>query len=109
MSASRIPRRSLDVRARRVGATLLIGNQRQAVQLSTVAARVWTLMDGRRTVEDIALTVASEHRVEVATVQRDIAELLNDLGGIGLLDESAGTPHADTGRHGAQPRVGDRR
>jgi pyrroloquinoline quinone biosynthesis protein D len=54
--------------------------------LNETAARIWELVDGRRTARDIAGVVASEYDVEVERVLGDCLSFLARLLGHGLLD-----------------------
>jgi len=44
-----------------------------------VATRVWELIDGQRTVADIAAAIADEYEVEPAVAQADILTFLGEL------------------------------
>ena len=62
-----------------------VGNLDFVYTLSPVAARIWTLLDGTRTADDIADAIAGEYEVDRDTVLSDLAELVNDLAGVSLL------------------------
>jgi len=44
-----------------------------------VATRVWELIDGQRTVADIAAVITSEYEVQLAVAEADILALLDEL------------------------------
>ena len=44
-----------------------------------VAARVWELIDGQRTVADIAAVISDEYEVQLAVAEADILAFLDEL------------------------------
>ncbi|HYZ88395.1 MAG TPA: PqqD family protein [Myxococcales bacterium] len=54
-------------------------------ELNEVAARIWTLCDGRRTARDIAAVIVDEFEVDAETARRDVAEFVRELLQDGLL------------------------
>ena len=53
--------------------------------LNPVGARVWDLVDGRRTLDDIIRAVASEYAVDTSRVQADVDFFCDDLVQRGVL------------------------
>ena len=89
-----IYRRSSDVVCRQVGQESIlvpirhnVGNLDFVYTLSPVAARIWSLLDGERTVEEIAHALCNEFDVEPAAAAADAAELLEDLASASLVSQ----------------------
>jgi coenzyme PQQ synthesis protein D (PqqD) len=87
-------RRSADVVCRTVGSESIlvpirqnVGNLDFVYTLSPVAARIWALLDGTRTVETVIETIAAEYDVPTETAQADAEELLSDLAGVSLITQ----------------------
>lgn len=90
-----IYRRSADVVCRQVGLESIlvpirhnVGNLDFVYTLSPVAARIWSLLDGVRTVEEIAYELCSEFDVEPAAAAADVSELLADLASASLITQA---------------------
>lgn len=88
----RIYRRSADVVARQVGLESIlvpirhnVGNLDFVYTLSPVAARIWSLVDGSRSVAAIADELCSEFDVDAATAAADVTTLLEDLASASLV------------------------
>ena len=62
-----------------------VGNLDFVYTLSPVAARIWTLMDGTRTADEIAEVITAEYDIDRETALADLAELVSDLAGVSLL------------------------
>lgn len=91
-SGKRVFQRSADVVCRQVGPESVlvpirhnVGNLDSIYTLSSVAARVWNLLDGTRDVENIVDTVADEFDVDRETAAADVAELIHALADIALV------------------------
>lgn len=85
-------RRSDDVVCRAVGLESIlvpirnnVGNLDFVYTLSPVAARIWALIDGVRTADEIAEAIMAEYDVDRDTVMADLTELVSDLAGVSLL------------------------
>ncbi|HYO78106.1 MAG TPA: PqqD family protein [Thermoanaerobaculia bacterium] len=96
MPESHVYRRSPDVVCRQVGAESIlvpirhnVGNLDFVYTLSPVAARVWTLLDGNRSIDAIANELSGEFEVDLSTAAADVAALLADLAGASLVSEVA--------------------
>ena len=82
------PLRHPGVRTRvEMGETTLVGpgNGGASRELNEVAARIWALCDGRRTVRDIAALVVDEFEVDLDTARRDVVEFVREMMADGLL------------------------
>jgi hypothetical protein len=89
-----IYRRSSDVVCRQVGQESIlvpirhnVGNLDFVYTLSPVAARIWSLVDGERTVEEIAHALCNEFDVEPPAAAADAVELLEDLASASLVSQ----------------------
>ncbi len=60
--------------------------------LNGVGSRVWELMDGVRTLEEIAKVVADEYDVAFDTALADVREFLGELKANNMLADGAETP-----------------
>lgn len=94
MLPNSIYRRSADVVCRQVGLESIlvpirhnVGNLDFVYTLSPVAARIWSLLDGSRSIESIAHELSNEFEVEPEAAAADIHELLSDLAGASLVSE----------------------
>jgi pyrroloquinoline quinone biosynthesis protein D len=67
------------------GVVILNPNDGQYFSLDEVAARIWELCEGDRSVAEIADVVAAEYEVEPAVVSADALEFLEELTGEGLV------------------------
>jgi hypothetical protein len=89
-----IYRRSSDVVCRQVGLESIlvpirhnVGNLDFVYTLSPVAAKIWSLLDGARTVEEIAHALSNEFEVDPSTAAADVSELLADLASASLISQ----------------------
>lgn len=92
ISANHVFRRSEDVVCRQVGAESIlvpirqnVGNLDFVYTLSPVAARIWALLDGTRTVESIVESIIEEYDVTRETAEADAQQLLSDLAEVSLI------------------------
>lgn len=88
----RVYRRSADVVARQVGLESIlvpirhnVGNLDFVYTLSPVAARIWALVDGTRSVDVIASELSGEFDVDSDTAATDVMSLLEDLASASLV------------------------
>ena len=86
--ANSIPRRREGADGQRFGEDFVVMDPegRMLRGLNETAARVWELLDGRRTARDIAGVLAREYGVGEERVLEDCLRLLERLAGHGLLD-----------------------
>lgn len=77
----RIPRPADHAVARHAGeeAILLELTSGTYFSLDAIGCRIWQLCDGNRTGREIAREIALEYEVQIETVERDVAEFLNEL------------------------------
>ncbi len=85
-------RRTQDVVCRAVGAESIlvpirnnVGNLDFVYTLSPVAARIWSLLDGTKTAEEIVGVICAEYDVDGETAMADMATLIHDLAGVSLV------------------------
>jgi len=52
--------------------------------LNPVAARIWELLDGKRTIAEIGALICDEFDVDLASVGRDVVEFLDKLLSVGI-------------------------
>lgn len=65
---------------------LLDGEHRQLMVLNEVAAASWYLVDGRRSVHEIAGTIASAVGADPSVVESDVEAFFRQLEALGLLE-----------------------
>lgn len=89
-------RRTQDVVCRSVGAESIlvpirnnVGNLDFVYTLSPVAARIWSLLDGVRTADEVVTAICDEFDVDRDTAEADVAALLHDLAGVSLVSRVA--------------------
>jgi len=94
VEGSRVYRQSSDVVCRQVGLESIlvpirqnVGNLDYVYTLSPVAARIWALLDGTRSIDAVTAQICSEFEVDRETARHDVAELVTDLAGASLLTE----------------------
>ena len=88
-------RRSKDVVCRQVGHESIlvpirnnVGNLDFVYTLSPVAARIWQLMDGVRTADEIVETICAEYDVDRDTALGDLGALVADLAEVSLISKT---------------------
>ena len=81
MDFSMICAHATDVVSRQIdGEVLLVDLQRNTLQvLNPVGARLWELIDGRRTVADLAEALIAEYAVGLAQARADVQMFCEDL------------------------------
>ena len=62
-----------------------VGDLDSIYTLNEVGVRVWSLVDGQTSVNQMVATISDEYEVDQATARQDIAELLEDLAGAKLI------------------------
>jgi pyrroloquinoline quinone biosynthesis protein D len=89
-------RRTKDVVCRNVGAESIlvpirnnVGNLDFVYTLSAVAARIWSLLDGVRTADQIVDTICAEYEVDRETAWADLNALVSDLAEVSLLTKES--------------------
>ena len=74
---------------------VVVTRGRRRVELTDRAAVIWRLIDGRRTVEDIARQLAAEYGIDVDEAAADVREVLRRLARYRLLAEDYDVSTAD--------------
>jgi hypothetical protein len=94
IDSERVYRRSADVVARQVGLESIlvpirhnVGNLDFVYTLSPVAARIWALVDGTRSIASIAGELCTEFDVDAGTAASDVTSLLEDLASASLVTQ----------------------
>ena len=62
-----------------------VGDLDSIYTLNEDGVRVWSLVDGQTSVNQMVATISEEYEVDQATAQQDIAELLEDLANAKLI------------------------
>lgn len=75
------PKRSENVAWRTIVDKVLLVNPKDSFiyPLNTVATRIWELMDGKTSIEDIIKKLCEEFDQEKSAIQKDILEFLEEL------------------------------
>ncbi len=60
-------------------AVLVLPEQGQVKVLNPVGARIWTMIDGVRTIREIAALISQEYEVESAQAETDTIQFIRDL------------------------------
>lgn len=85
------PRRHPETSFRKVGdegGLVVIPGRAEVKVLNPVAIRVYEMLDGTRSLGQIAAVVADEFEVETGDALRDVLEFVRSLAEHGMLDES---------------------
>jgi Coenzyme PQQ synthesis protein D (PqqD) len=61
----------------------------QYLTLDAIASHIWTMLDGTRSVANIAATIVDEYDATAPTVRADIDALLTELFELGLVHRAA--------------------
>jgi hypothetical protein len=82
-----IPSHSQSVISRMIEdeAVLVLPDAGQVKVLNPVGARIWSLIDGKRIVAEIANQVYQEYQVEPTQAEADTCAFLEDLKSLGIL------------------------
>ena len=62
-----------------------VGSLDYIYTLSPVAARIWTLLDGTRSVDQVVATICDEYDVTPEQAAADVDELVSDLENVSLV------------------------
>ncbi|MEA2329275.1 MAG: hypothetical protein QOE68_4234 [Thermoanaerobaculia bacterium] len=62
-----------------------VGDLDSVYVFTSVAARIWSLIDGERDVDSIVATICSEYDADPNVVRADLEELLGSLEGAALI------------------------
>ena len=89
-SRTRFQRRQNILKQEAAGTVVLLNmDDGRYFALDEVGGRVWDLCDGSRTLSEIAAILAEEYEAPAETIERDLAELMNDLTNEELVGENA--------------------
>ena len=89
-SRTRFQRRQNILKQEAAGTVVLLNmDDGRYFALDGVGGRVWDLCDGSRTLSEIAAILAEEYEAPAETIERDLAELINDLTNEELVGENA--------------------
>jgi Coenzyme PQQ synthesis protein D (PqqD) len=75
----RNPTWAADVRPRKVRGELLLAGNTEVYKLTEVAADIWQLADGTRSVAEIATALTERYDVPEDTALRDVRALMDEL------------------------------
>lgn len=78
----------LDVMIRRAGSNVYIARGQDVRKLNSVAARIWSLIDGRHTRDAIASVIAEEYEASLIEITRDVAEFIDAMKAAGFIEVS---------------------
>ena len=76
------------------GEMILVPIRRSAVDFGSIftlndtGARIWTLLDGRRTLGQVRDTIVAEHEVDAEQAWTDLVKLVNELLRVGAVLEA---------------------
>ncbi len=73
-------------------ALIVVAEQGRAKVLNEVGARIWGLVDGSRSVDDIIRSICQEFDVEVGEAERDVIGFLERLLAQGALTRISNAP-----------------
>ena len=92
IDGARVYRHADDVICRQVGTESIlvpiknnVGSLDYIYTLSEVAARIWALLDGTRSIDDVVLALCEEYDVTREQAVADVAELVSDLENVSLV------------------------
>lgn len=81
------PRRALDVRSRTARGQTYVARGQVVFELTEVAARIWQLADGSRTIAEIGSLVAAEYDVDAQTAEADASAFIGELRQAGFVEQ----------------------
>ncbi|HEX7973070.1 MAG TPA: PqqD family protein [Anaerolineales bacterium] len=70
-------------------AVLVLPEQGKVKVLNEVGARIWSLVDGKRSLREIAAILCAEYQVEPAEVEANLVEFVTKLAGRGIVSIGA--------------------
>lgn len=92
IDGARVYRHADDVICRQVGTESIlvpirnnVGSLDYIYTLSAVAARIWALLDGTRSIDDVIGAICEEYEVSREEAAADVAELVSDLENVSLV------------------------
>ena len=82
----RVPRRTLGIRIRRVRGDFLLGDADRTMLLSGPAQFLFSSLDARRSVADVARLLAAEYGIDEEEALADTTDFLEDLVSRGIVE-----------------------
>ena len=70
-------------------AVLVLPDKGKVKVLNELGARIWSLIDGKRSIREIALAICGEYEVELEEVEADTLQFVGDLAGREVITLSA--------------------
>jgi hypothetical protein len=97
MEGEQTPFKSPKLAARIIEGEAVIINlpSQEALVLNPVGTRIWEMIDGKKTVREIASLIASEYQISQEIALQDTIEFINELKDILLFPPKAGQSLAD--------------
>jgi hypothetical protein len=93
------------------GETLIIpvrdgeGDLASIYSLNSTASLIWKLLGSPRTVTQLAMALAQEYKVEPEMVQGDVADFLNEMMAVGMVELSASVMMTEAEAHWSSAAV----
>jgi hypothetical protein len=97
-TASQVPARSPDARARNFRGKLLVACGEQAVELDEVGAYIFRNIDGLSSMKQIAGKVAAEYGISQELALADGCEFVTTLAALGIVETSSDPAHGHSAR-----------
>jgi Coenzyme PQQ synthesis protein D (PqqD) len=79
------PKRAPDARVRKIRGQIVVAGTTDVYELSEVAAEIWRLADGTRSVTEIAATLTEHYDVTLEAAFDDVKVLVDELARAELL------------------------
>jgi len=67
-------------------AVIVLPDKGQVKVLNEVGTRIWSLIDGKRTISDIIATIVKEYEVDINVAENDVILFLTDLKNKGVIN-----------------------
>lgn len=80
-----LAKRALDARVRRVAGTQMVARGQDVLELNEVAAVVWNLADGSRSLVEISTHVMTEYEVSEEEALADVTEFVTEMVNAGFM------------------------
>lgn len=81
----RAPKRCIEVEVRRTPLAIFVSRGTEQRELADVAALIWRLSNGRRTLDEIVASVCETYDVDADTARRDAVSFLDALAADGFV------------------------
>lgn len=83
-----IIKRNLRAQSRMIDGRLMLGIKGRAFEMDGVAADIWNLIDGKRSVDEIAESLAQEYDASPTELLQDTQAFVEQLLAAGLAEQS---------------------